>query len=108
MSKRENHAEREARRHEEKARRAIVDTYNTLTALDPEDAQGFLGGHIANIIGPIPDEFWRRMMLNAQLPCGRPGCSCETLRIEVYAALESLRDDWRAFVDEPNKIPKPK
>jgi hypothetical protein len=60
----------------------------------PWEAQAMLGGFIANIIGPIPELLWQRMMAESKEPCGRPDCGCESVRVEVFPALDKLRTDW--------------
>lgn len=55
----------------------------------------FLGGLLANVVGPIPDEAWSEMMEDSKHPCGQPDCGCETLRTETFTTLDKLRTDWR-------------
>jgi hypothetical protein len=62
--------------------------------LPPEKAQAALGGFIANIVGPIPNEYWESMKRAAAQPCGRIDCGCETLRNKLFDTLDLQRTDW--------------
>ncbi len=67
---------------------------------DPKRAASYLTGHIANIIGPMPDDLWRQMLRVAPLPCDEPGCDCHIFSAKVFNALNALRDDWKAMRDK--------
>ncbi|MFL6416131.1 MAG: hypothetical protein ACJ74Y_10755 [Bryobacteraceae bacterium] len=53
-----------------------------------------LGGFIANIVGPIPEEKWQEMVRTMQTGCDNPGCDCHTVSSKLFDALDELRTDW--------------
>lgn len=79
----------------------------TITALaehinrieDPQEAAAALcGGLIANLLGHINDEQWRRMRAVEAYPCGRSGCDCSLHHGQVMDALDTQREDWKEHV----------
>jgi len=66
-----------------------------LAQLPPDAAQAWLGGFIANMIGPLPQEHWNNMRAEAAAPCDQPDCGCEVFKSKVMDALNILREDWR-------------
>jgi hypothetical protein len=69
-----------------------------LSRTPPSVAQAVLGGFIANIIGPLPDEHWKQMIVESRKPCGVPDCGCEKFKGNVLEALDALREDWKEQV----------
>lgn len=66
-------------------------------AMPPHAFSAFLcGGIVANIIGNLPDEYWREMMRVEA--CGRPGCDCHVLQEQVMQTLDAMRKDHKKNV----------
>jgi hypothetical protein len=65
---------------------------------DPDGSAAAFGGLLANIIGPLPEEFWQEMIRSAGEPCDDANCACHTFKGRVFEALDDLRTDWIANV----------
>lgn len=87
--------------------------FNTIVALaqainrteDPEEANSLLGGAIiANLVGHIKEDQWRRMRMVIADPCDRPGCNCEIIRNNLMEALDATREDWKENVEEMSRL----
>lgn len=65
----------------------------TATISEPQAFRAFfIGGVIANVVGNLPEEYWRRFI--SVEPCVQPGCNCHLLLVpEVIQALTILRMD---------------
>lgn len=71
---------------------------------DPDDFRGFLiGGVLANVVGNMPDDYWRKFM-KLEI-CTEPGCDCHVIRETMLAALDALRDDHKKH--SPPTSPQP-
>ncbi len=40
----------------------------------PDDFKARFAGLVANVVGNLPEDYWRQFIIVA--PCGRPGCTC--------------------------------
>lgn len=53
----------------------------------------FTGAILANIVGPMPEDYWREFVKVE--PCGRAGCECHIAAAKMIAGLQGLRDDLK-------------
>lgn len=56
----------------------------------------FIGAIIANVVGNLPDEYWRDFQTVE--PCDVPGCDCHVMKPALIAALNALRNDHKNTV----------
>ena len=65
----------------------------TAASSDPKAFNAFFVGLIANVIGNLPEDYFKAMMKVE--PCGREGCDCHLMRRDEAIFLEALRDDHK-------------
>jgi hypothetical protein len=71
-------------------------------SLPPEQFMAFFcGGIISNVVGNLPDEFWRKAT-KIEI-CSNPGCNCHELRTRMIETLDFARDDYRKTFEEKRK-----
>lgn len=68
--------------------RTILDKAETM---HPLDFQVYFGAILCNVVGAIPEPYWRRTMQCK--PCSIPDCNCHELDAVMMAALDLLRKD---------------
>ncbi|MDR3457993.1 MAG: hypothetical protein P4N60_11145 [Verrucomicrobiae bacterium] len=59
----------------------------------PEHFRAMLTGTVANVVGNLPDTYWRDF-LKIEI-CSRPGCDCYKLQEQFSQVADALRDDRR-------------
>lgn len=67
---------------------------------DPETFRAFFLGVIANVVGNLPDDYWRKCLKSEA--CDEPGCDCHVVNDKMVAALDALLDDWKEHVPAEN------
>ncbi len=60
----------------------------------PAEFRAMFCGLIANVVGNLPDDYWREF-LRVEI-CSEPGCDCHKIQEPVLAALAALRADHKA------------
>lgn len=65
------------------------------TDMPPRESEAALLTFLAQLVDALPDARWAEMRASAKLPCGKPGCTCESRREWLMDALDELRDSWR-------------
>lgn len=85
---------------QEKVKRLIVTLLLEVAAQsDPEDFRAFFSGAIiGNVVGNLPDDYWRRF-LKIEI-CDEPGCNCYELAQALVPVLDTIRDDHRKHLSE--------
>ncbi len=64
----------------------------TAKSSSPEGFRAFFtGAIIANVVGNLPDEYWREF-LQVKI-CDEPGCDCYRTQQILVEALDAVRDD---------------
>jgi hypothetical protein len=80
----------------------------SLAELPVEHASILLNGTVANIVGHLPEEHWQKMLAISGKPCGKPDCQCHLQHGALFAALQTLREEWKKVVNEETNLPDEK
>ena len=66
--------------------------------LPPGDFKACFAGMIANVVGNMPEDYWREFIKVE--PCGRPGCNChEEVQKNGAELFKLLRKDHQEHCD---------
>lgn len=60
-------------------------------AIKPQEFKTVISAVLANVVGQLPDDYWKEMMIS--LPCTSPGCDCHVVAGHTMDALTLLRND---------------
>jgi len=73
-------------------RRAVAVLINMAENTTPRDFRSMLGATVANVVGALPDWYWKQMMMPAP-PCQTPGCNCQDLANKFMEEMDVMRTD---------------
>lgn len=75
----------------------------TAKEMDPKDFFGFMASITGNVVGNMPEKYWKEFHARATEPCALPGCNCHIIGEDLRKAFKALRDDHKNVMKHRKK-----